>query len=117
VAADCAELFGSGEGAQATGHLLSQLDHADVSFRAVVVGGYLPVGGEADARTAPEQHRPRAEPSPDDGDTRLSENGSRGGATSSRAPPGGPAHSAASGRLGAGGCPRTDFRGPDAAPG
>src|SRR5437879_7725148 len=48
VTADGAELFGSGEGAEAARHLLPELDHADVTFRAVVVGGYSPVLGEAE---------------------------------------------------------------------
>src|SRR5512135_194855 len=47
VASDRAELAGSDERAQASGHLLPQFDHADVAFGAVVVGGYPPVGGEA----------------------------------------------------------------------
>lgn len=41
-----AELSGSGEAVWAAGHLLPELDHADVSLRAVVVGPYSPVGGE-----------------------------------------------------------------------
>src|SRR5581483_4269989 len=48
VAADGAELFGSGEGAQAAGYFLSQLDHPDVAFGAVVIRWYSPVGGEAE---------------------------------------------------------------------
>jgi hypothetical protein len=40
VAAYCAELSGSGEGALTAGHLLPQLDHADVAFGAVVVRWY-----------------------------------------------------------------------------
>jgi hypothetical protein len=39
VAAYRAELCGSSEATQAAGHLLPQLDHAYVAFRAVVVGG------------------------------------------------------------------------------
>src|SRR5947209_10937137 len=48
VAADRAELLGSGEGAQAAGYLLPQLDHSYVALGAVVVGWYSPVGGEAE---------------------------------------------------------------------
>src|SRR2546423_1547982 len=48
VAADRAEVFGSGESAQAAGDLLPELDHADVAFGAVVIGRYPPVGGEAE---------------------------------------------------------------------
>src|SRR4051794_38379795 len=47
VAADRAELGGSGEGAQAAGHLLPELDHADVALGAVVVRWYPRVAGEA----------------------------------------------------------------------
>jgi len=47
VASDCAELFGSGEGALAPGHFLPQFDHSDVAFAAVVVGRDTPVVGEA----------------------------------------------------------------------
>src|SRR6185437_3362026 len=46
VAADRAELLGSGEGAQAAGHLLPELDHAYVPLRAVVVRWCSAVGGE-----------------------------------------------------------------------
>jgi hypothetical protein len=52
VVADRTELFGSGEGTQATGDLLPQLDHADVAFRSVVVG-YSPVLGEAEVVVLP----------------------------------------------------------------
>src|SRR3954463_5110648 len=48
VAADRAELFGAGESAQAAGHLLPQLNHADIALGPVVVGWYSPVGGEAE---------------------------------------------------------------------
>src|SRR2546427_12942351 len=48
VTADRAELFGSGEGAEAAGDLLSEFDHADVAFGTVVVWRYSPVGGEAE---------------------------------------------------------------------
>src|ERR1700738_4022336 len=53
VAADRAELFGSGECAHAAGHFLPQLDHPDVSLRAVVVRWYSPVGGEAEVVVLP----------------------------------------------------------------
>jgi hypothetical protein len=53
VAADRAELSGSGEGAQAAGHLLPEFDHADVALGAVVVGWYPPVGGEAEVVVLP----------------------------------------------------------------
>src|SRR6185312_16695543 len=53
VAADRAELLGSGEGAQAAGHLLTKLDHAYVPLRAVVVRWYSPVGGEAEVVILP----------------------------------------------------------------
>jgi len=47
VTSDRAELSGAGEGAQTPGYFLSEFDHADVAFRAVVVWGDSPVGGEA----------------------------------------------------------------------
>ena len=46
VAADGAELLGSGEGPQASGDLLSQFDHPDFSLGGVVVEGDPRVGGE-----------------------------------------------------------------------
>src|SRR3954471_20965283 len=53
VAADRAELSGSGEGAEAAGHLLPEVDHADVAFGAVVVRWYPQVGGEAQVVVLP----------------------------------------------------------------
>src|ERR1019366_2072378 len=47
VAADRAELPGAGEGAQAPGYFLSQLDHADVALGSVVVRWHSPVSGES----------------------------------------------------------------------
>ena len=46
VAADGAELLGSGEGPQAPGDFLSQFDHPDFSLGGVVVEGAPRVGGE-----------------------------------------------------------------------
>src|SRR3954467_2824487 len=41
------EVLGAGEGAQASGDLLLDLDHADVAFGRVVVKRHPRVGGEA----------------------------------------------------------------------
>ena len=48
VAAQCAEGGGPGGGAQATGDLLSELDHADVTLGEVVLERNPEVGGEAE---------------------------------------------------------------------
>src|SRR3954452_20191451 len=46
VGAHRGEVLGAGEGAQAPGHLLLDLHHADVAFGRVVVKGNPGVGGE-----------------------------------------------------------------------
>src|SRR4051794_9215726 len=53
IAADRAELCGSGEGAQAAGYLLPELDHADIALGSVVIGGYSPISGEAEVVVLP----------------------------------------------------------------
>src|SRR3954469_15242840 len=47
VGAHRGEVLGAGEGAQAAGDLLLDLDHADVTLGRVVVEGHPEVGGEA----------------------------------------------------------------------
>src|SRR4051812_43378167 len=46
VGAHRGEVLGAGEGAQAPGHLLLDLHHADVAFGGIVVEGHPRVGGE-----------------------------------------------------------------------
>ena len=41
------ELVSAGESSQAAGHLLPQFDQTDITFGAVIVGGYPPIMGEA----------------------------------------------------------------------
>jgi len=46
VAADGVELLSSGEGAQASRHLLPQFDHADLALAGIIVEGNPVVGDE-----------------------------------------------------------------------
>src|SRR3954463_10947500 len=46
IAADGTELLGAGERAQASGHLLPQLDHPYLAFGGVVVEGHPRIDGE-----------------------------------------------------------------------
>ncbi|WSS05736.1 hypothetical protein OG320_25335 [Microbispora sp. NBC_01189] len=58
VAADRAELLRSGQGTQATGHLLPQLDHPDLALGRVVIEGHPLVSGEPQVVVAAVKHPP-----------------------------------------------------------